>query len=118
MYTWHRLATDCCSELKIVLKQKRIAAKQYNRIQYTVNVRKIYSTVERMLGCKYTVKMIKVLLKEHIGTISFEKKHVAAERITKIHSKIFHEIKTVSLKESIIATLKIDTLLQSINDCK
>ena len=115
MYTWHRLATDCCSELKIVLKQKRIAAKQYNRIQYTVNVRKIYSTVERMLGCKYTVKMIKVLLKEHIGAISFEKKHVAAESPK---YTVRFSMKTVSLKEWIIATLKIDTLLQSKNDCK
>ena len=74
-----------------------------------------------MPGCKYFVKMIKLPLKEHIGTISFENKQVTAERIIQILSKIFHEINTVSLKEWIIAFLsvtEIDTLLQSINDCK
>ena len=47
------------------------------------NVRKIYSAVERMDGCEYSLEIIIVLLKEHITETNFffGNKHIIAGRI-------------------------------------
>ena len=54
----------------------------YSKILYALNVKKIYSNVDRMDGCKSSIELILLLLKERMATIFLKSKHTTAERIT------------------------------------
>ena len=82
----------------------------------------MYSTVERMDGCEYSLEIIIVLLKERIAEINFfffGNKYTIAEKIAQaskwVTAKSPVKINIISFKEWITATLsvtKADILLQ------
>ena len=62
----------------------------------------MYSTVERMDGCNYSIELINVPLKERpAGTNFFGNKHTTAERITQTMDdcKFSRQNKLVPFKE-------------------
>ena len=74
-----------------------------------VNIRKIYSTVERMNGWKSSIEIIIIPLKERMATAFLGNKDTNAERITLAidDCKIYREINTVSFIEWMTANFSV-----------
>ena len=88
-----------------------------------MNVRKMYSTVERMDGCEYSIEIIIVPSREHTaGTNVFlEIKILLLKEILK-QSMAASSVRiiTVTFKEwinVILSVTKADTLLQGMDGC-
>ena len=75
------------------------------------NVRKIYSAVERMDGCEYSLEIIIVLLKEHITETNFflEINILLLEELLKqwMAARFLVKLNTLSLKQWMTATLYV-----------
>ena len=65
--------SNWCSETKTVPWQNCIAA--------NVNIKNLYSIVERIDGCKSSIETIIIPLKKHVATTFFGNKHTTTERI-------------------------------------
>ena len=78
----------------------------------SVNVKKIYSTVENVDGCKSAIKAI-IPVKERMAAPLYEINNTTAEIFPQIMNnfKIFHEIITASFEEWMAATLYVTRIV-------